>query len=99
MQPNLGSGNQLLGGDANAALQEAMQRRQTGQAGATSQVTQGAATFDPATQGAPVGGAPAAPAQPNIPTSPMPFDSSESKLILSAMGSRLKALSKLQGAS
>lgn len=41
---NFGSGNQLLGGDANQALNQAIAARQTGQAGVGAQVSPAAPT-------------------------------------------------------
>lgn len=102
---NFGSGNQLLGGDANNALNEAIARRQTGGAGATQQVSPAAATFDPTTQtpSLQAGGAPQMPGQAgaagaSMPQPATPFESPEAKMIVGGVLSRLKALSQLQGA-
>lgn len=87
-------------------LQAAIQRRAGGSnVPATAQVSQSAPTANPAIQ-APQ---PATAAVPGVPQASanasqtagnpqLPFDSSEAKIILQAMGGRLKALSKMQGA-
>lgn len=46
---NFGSGNQTLGGGANQALNDAIARRQTGQASPTQAVSPAAPTFNPQT--------------------------------------------------
>ena len=88
------------------ALQQAIQSRQTGEMGASQQVTPSAATFDPASQGAPnpmQGGTPQGDtqqgAQPGMEQqgAMLPFDPGEVKIILQAMGGRLKAISRMQG--
>lgn len=91
-------------GGISPELAASIQRRQT-QGGATSAVTAGAPTFDPTTQPAqpptgqvpampPVGGTPAA----SLPQPAIPFESPEAKMIVGSLSTRLKALSKLQGA-
>lgn len=84
---NRGSFGAAIGGDP---LQAAMAARSTGQAGATQQVSPAAATFDPATQ------LPQGSPQPTgaMPQPEMPFQSPESTMIIKALDSRLKALSK-----
>ena len=47
---NFGQGNQILGGDANSALNEAIARRQQGQGGATGSVSPASPTFNPSIQ-------------------------------------------------
>jgi hypothetical protein len=95
-------------GGISAELAQAIQRRQT-QGGATAQVTQGAATYDPTTQPAasPTGQAPQ-PQASTVPgqatpdqtqqaaTSTLPFDQSELKQIVGALAGRLKVLSGIQ---
>lgn len=97
MDPNefsLGSGSQLLGGGVSPQLQRELQAMQTGQAGATSQVSPAAASFDPST---------AAPAPPQA-SSPQPSPQAQSQSgptpgevsqILGALIGRLKLHNKV----
>lgn len=97
MGPNNGSFGAAAGG-VSPELMAALQRRQTG-GGATSAVTNGAPTMDPQTQPPMPGGAPVSnPAMGAAPQPGLPMDSSESSIILKALDSRLKAISKIQGA-
>ena len=91
---NTGSFGAATGG-MSPELSEAIQRRAGGnQGGTTAQVTQGAPTFDPTTQMpqsatsmSPLG----LPPQQGTPQGDM-----ESKIIVNALNSRLKSLSKVQ---
>ena len=99
-------------GGISPELQAALSRRQNpgANSGAMGQVTQGAPTFDPSIQPGtpPTGGAPMPGGQPPMPggdpmaqapaAPSLPFDASEASVIIKAMDSRLKSLSKLQGA-
>lgn len=102
---DFGSASPQVGGTD--ALNQAVARRQTGEAGATSQVTPAAPTYDPATQTPPMpmssgGGMPTASAAtagaPAPATPAMPVDPAELKMIVGSLSNRLKAISKLQGA-
>ena len=97
---NLGSFGAATGG-LSPELQAAIQSR-AGGVPASSQVTNSAPTANPETQAPnPMTGAPPMPQQTASASAPqpnLPFDASEAKIILSAMGTRLKALSKLAGA-
>jgi len=97
MDQNTGSFGAAIGG-MSPELQAAMQRRPAGAAvPPTSQVSNTAPTADPTTQMplAPTASAATAGAPQGAPSPTMPFDSSEAKIILSAMGGRLKALNSL----
>lgn len=91
---NTGSFGAATGG-MSPELTEAIQRRAGGnQGGATAQVTQSAPTFDPSTQmpSAPTSMSPLGlPPQQGTPEGDM-----ESKIIIKALDSRLKSLSKVQ---
>ncbi len=95
---NFGSGSSVLGGQD--PVTAAMLRRQTGQAGATAQVTPSSATFDPTVQ--PVQDAPQAPApmqaspQPTMPQAEEPYSKEEIRVILKAMDGRMKQIGKMQ---
>jgi len=102
---NTGSFGSAIGG-LTPELQAAMQSRQGNpNAGATSQVSNTAPTSDPSSQVPPMqGGMPPqaqAPQQASqqAPLSPsgLPFDPSDAKIILGAMGGWLKTLSKSAG--
>lgn len=107
MQPNLGSGSSLLGG-GNDALQSAIAARATGQAGPTAAQSPASAGFTPGMEQPILPDPQASPAS-TVPSSGAsslgaslgmgaPMDSGESQLIIKALDSRLKSLSKLQGA-
>jgi hypothetical protein len=103
---NTGSFGAAAGG-ASPELIAAIQRRQT-QGGTTGQVTQGSASYNPSIQQPQVSGSPSMPSQPTQPQGMsgqpqgmgggLPAESSESSLIIKALDSRLKSLSKIQGA-
>ena len=94
MNPNQGSFGAAIGGAD--PLQEAIARRQTGQAGAMQQVSPASATFDPSTMAPPIQGGPMGGLPPQgLPQEPaMPFESTESVMIIKALDSRLKSISK-----
>jgi hypothetical protein len=98
---NLGSFGAAAGG-MSPELQEAMQRRAGGPtAGTSAQVTQGAPGASPMPQGAPQGMPPQGlPPQMGTATGnqgpAIPIDSSEAKIIIQALTTRLKALSGMQ---
>jgi hypothetical protein len=104
---SFGSGSDLLGQGAASALNEAMARRQTGQMGVTAQQTPGSPGATPGMQPPmpPTGAAPTDPmAAGGAPGAPLPGagggaqpDSLEATLILKALDSRLKTISKIQG--
>jgi len=97
MEPNFGSGNQLLGG-ANDALSQAIARRQSGQGGATQQVSPSAPTFDPNSVTPQITAqTPGSPSVPNT-SSPMaePVDQTEAKIILKALTKRLSDIGSIQ---
>lgn len=95
---NTGSFGAAIGGAD--PLQEAIARRQTGQAGATAQVSPTAPTSvnqvppsSPSPTPTAIGGTP----QPSMGGSPgLVGGKSEAQLIISALDSRLKSLSKVQ---
>lgn len=108
MNPSLGTGSTLLGGGTQA-LQEAMARRQTGQAGATAQQTPASPGFQqmpqsptsqapqPQMGGQPMSQDPTQQAQ--QPATPQtPYDPAELKIITSALINRQKLLGGLQEA-
>lgn len=96
MDPNLGSGSQLLGG-GNDALSQVMQQAGIG-TGQTQMQTPASAGFDPSIiqQGAPQGAPPApqAPQQPPIGAVGLPQGSPEAQIILEALHQRLSSISK-----
>ena len=94
---NTGSFGAAIGG-MSPELQAAMQRRAGAGAVPTSdQVSNTAPTADPSTQMPTAPTASAATAGAPATNPQLPFDSSEAKIILQAMGGRLKALSRLAG--
>lgn len=107
MDPNFGSGNQLLGG-GNEALRQVMQQQGI-DTGVLDQQTPGSAGFNPATQQMPGGPAPMSPpqGQPMPPMPPpqaggpttqvgQPLGSSEAQLIIQVLGDRLKNISTVE---
>ena len=88
-----GTGSPLLGGTD--ALQEAIARRQTGEAGAISQVGGAAPTAQPMPMAPEMGGmppmAPEAPAPMGLPQGP-----TDSEIILKALSARLQSDSKIK---
>jgi hypothetical protein len=99
---NTGSFGAAIGGAD--PIQEAIARRATGQAGATQQVSPGAATFDPSTApmagGAPQGMPQSAPIAGMTPGGqPLPQETPEAQIILNALSTRLKHDSKMKEAS
>lgn len=98
---NTGSFGAAAGG-VSPELQEAIQRRSGGNpSGPMGQVTATSPTFDPSTQRPSV--APQNLPQPNAPASQpteggLSMGSPESEIIIKALDSRLKSISKLQGA-
>lgn len=98
-----GSGSALLGGTD--ALNAAIAARQTGQAGATQQVSGAAPTNDPTAQGPQPsalspqsGGSQPVASATQAPTTPTaPFDPAEIKTILNAMNGRMKTIGRLSG--
>ena len=105
---NFGSGSELLGG-GNQALNEAISRRNQGQAGATAQVSPAAPTSVnqvppmPPSSPSPASTVTPAASQLNMGGSAglqggLPINTPESELIIKALDQRLRALSKIQGA-
>lgn len=97
MDPNLGSGSQLLGG-GNDALSQVMQQAGIG-TGQTQMQTPASAGFDPSIiQQGPPQGAPQAPQAPQPPTGAvgLPQGSPEANIIIEALHQRLSSISKTE---
>lgn len=102
---NTGSFGAAAGG-VTPELQAAIQRRAGGNpSGATGQVTQGSPNYNPTIQPSQANSAPAPsgalgspPFTPSGTGAGLPANVPESELIIKALDSRLKALSKIQGA-
>ena len=95
MNPNFGSGNSLLGG-ANDALSQAIARRQSGQGGATQQVSPSAATYNPQNTTPQItASSPSGSSMPGA--SPMkPLDQTEAMVIIKSLTKRLSDIGDVQ---
>ena len=107
MDPTNSGSFGVAAGGVSPELQAAIQRRAGGNpSGPMGQVTQGAPTFDPSIQQPQTSPIPAPSVGSSGPTSlptggtgmGLPANTPESELIVKALDSRLKALSKIQGA-